>query len=545
MSYLAIGAVTRAIAELLEKKLNKPPLMGGITPKVTTLPPDDERVDDSDGVNLFLYKLSESPYANNMDWRGDRANPNGARRPPLAVTLNYLMTAYARPADVAGREDVTAHQLIGNAMAILHDYPVLNDIHDADFDADLDTQFPKELRDSFEKVKIMLMPASLEEFTKVWTSQNKGYRLSVGYEVSLVQIAPMVPTAGAAPLLQQTPTLQVGTLSGPAIASITPAAGPAGQQVTLEGSDFKMRGRTTSVQVGDIELAETELTLLTENKLIFNIPEVLQRGPKQSISVTAGGRESEPVAYTVEPWISTLQPLRGFTGIPLTIPFDPPAGPTISVEIDGIVAAVTVDAATKLVRATVPVGIVSNGPKPVVLILDDGTPHRSNARVYEVLPMITAVNVTTSGAPAKTTIAVTGQRLNGADVYVRYGKLLLRVGANLNAALVTVEVPRVLSTNLPVSVLVDNRESNTLPPALESIDPPEAFIGDSVTLAGQGLSGQSVVVHFGATNVAVGAHGYGSQLSVMVPVGLAAGVVNVSVTINGNDTNVVPFRVLG
>jgi hypothetical protein len=237
--------------------------------------------------------------------------------------------------------------------------------------------------------------------------------------------------------------------------------------------------------------------------------------------------------------------LRGFTGLPLTIPFDPPPGATIGVEIDGIAAATVVDAANKEVRATVPAGITSNGPKPVVLIVDDGTPRRSNARVYEVLPMITAVNVTTSGAPVKTTIEVTGQRLAGADVHVRYGKLLLRKGANADAGQVTIEVPRALATNLPVSVLIDGRESNTLPPALDNIDPPEAFMGDSVTLAGQGLSGQTVVVRFGAANVPVGPHGYASQLSVRVPAGLAAGVVSVRVTVNGNDTNTVPFTVLG
>jgi hypothetical protein len=82
VSYLAIGAVTKALAELLTKKLNIPPLMGATAFRVTTLPPDDDRVTDDNGINLFLYKVSESPFANNMNWRGDRVSPSGGNRRP-------------------------------------------------------------------------------------------------------------------------------------------------------------------------------------------------------------------------------------------------------------------------------------------------------------------------------------------------------------------------------------------------------------------------------------------------------------------------------
>src|SRR5213592_5077960 len=99
MSYLSIGSVTKALAELLTRKLNKPPLMGAGTFRVTTLPPDDDRVDTADGVNLFLYRVSESPFGRNMDWRGEPNNPKIVKRPPLALTLNYLLTAYAQRGD--------------------------------------------------------------------------------------------------------------------------------------------------------------------------------------------------------------------------------------------------------------------------------------------------------------------------------------------------------------------------------------------------------------------------------------------------------------
>ncbi len=544
MSYLAIGAVTKAIAELLEKKLNKPQLLGTLVPKVTTLPPDDDRVDDDDGVNLFLYRVSEDPFTKNMNWRGDKANPTGARRPPLSLRLHYLLTSYAQQANNAGgREDITAHQLLGNAMAILHEHPVLNDIHDADFDADLDTQFAKELRDSFEKVKITLMPESLEELSKIWTGLNKGYRLSVGYEVSLVQIAPTVPTPPVSAPVQQI-NLEVDTFGPPVIVAVEPPAGPAGAQITLKGTGFKARGRTTLVGVGEHVLAEADLLKLTEDEIVLTVPETLQRGPRLGLVVVVGERESLPAFYEVSPWINSVSPLRGFTGLPLEIPFEVPAGATVSAEIAGAAVVVTVDAARGLVRAVVPAGITTNGPKPVVLIVNDGAPRRSNARLFELLPQLETKVVTTSAAPARTTIALTGQRLNGSDVSVRYGRLLIGRGENLNATQLGAEVSRILPTDLPATVIIDGRESNTIPPLLDKVEPPAAFAGDDVTLSGHSLSGQNVVVSFGASDVNVGAHAAASRLTVGVPPALAAGAHAVKVTVNGNESNTVQFEVL-
>ena len=80
---MAVGLVTRAIAELLDKKLNPPG--GATTLRVTTLAPDDDRVDSDNGVNLFLYRVAESPFAKNNDWIGDRPNLRVIKRPPLSL----------------------------------------------------------------------------------------------------------------------------------------------------------------------------------------------------------------------------------------------------------------------------------------------------------------------------------------------------------------------------------------------------------------------------------------------------------------------------
>jgi len=545
MSFLAIGAVTGSIAELLNKKLNKPPLMGTTTTfRVTTLPPDDDRVNEDNGVNLFLYKVAESPFAKNMNWRGDRSNPVIGDRPPLALSLEYLVTAYAKKVANSAQDDITAHQLLGNAMAVLHDFPVLNNIHDGDFDADVDTQFPAELRDSFEKVKVTLLPTTMEEFSKIWTGLTKPYRLSVVYQVSLIEIAPTVPTRAPAPSVQVA-AVGVNALSTPQIASVKPAQGPAGAQVVITGQGFQSPGAQTVVTVGGIDFAESDLTSISPQKIVLNIPASPQTGPRLPIIVSVQGTESPAGSYLVTPWIARVVPLRGIPGIPLQIPFAVPIGATANVRIDGQAAATTVDPQGKFVTAIVPLSIAGNGPKSVVLILNDGTPKTSNAISFDVLPLITGVSVSTVATPAQTTVTLTGERLAGSDTAVSIAGVSIKVGANANSAQLVGQVNRLLATTTPVSAVIDGRESNALPSQLLRISPSAAFAGDAITLAGTGLGGRNVVVSFGAVTMNVGPQPFGSQFSVNVPGTLGAGTVAVKVTIDGRDTNSVPFTVSG
>jgi hypothetical protein len=540
VSYLAIGAVTKALAELLTRKLNIPPLMGPTTFRVTTLPPDDDRVSDENGINLFLYKVNESPFANNMDWRGDRVSPSIGTRPPLALTLSYMMTAYAKKTGGTAQDDITTQQLLGNAMAILHQNPVLNDIHDSEFDAASDTQFAPELRNAFEKVKVSLLPISMEEFSKIWTGFSKAYRLSVAYEVSLIEIGPLAVPPPPAALVQQT-VVQLAQVQTPSIVSIQPAGGPAGAQISIQGANFRLPGLPTTVSVGDLTFDEPDLLLLSTQQIRLTIPEAATHGPSLPIVVAVGSTKSAPISYTVAPWIDSIVPLRGITGIGLTIPFQIPTGATLSVEIDGQPAPATPDSLGKSVQTVIPQTIASNGPKTVVLLVNAA---RSNARLFEVLPLIQTVNIVTQATPARTTITVTGERLNGQDVGVLAGGLLIKVAPNGNAGQVVAQVDRVLATNIPVAVVVDGRESNVIPPRLDSIDPTQGAPGDQVTLTGASLSGRTVSVSFGANVVPIGAQAFSSRLRIAVPAGLAAGTVPVKVTIDGRDTNTVPFQVI-
>ena len=191
-------------------------------------------------------------------------------------------------------------------MSILHENPVLNDVHDSDFDADIDTQFAPELRNSFERIKISLLPISMEEFSKIWTGLSKAYRLSVGYEVHLVQIGPTTSVPLPAPAVQ-IPKVQIAAFQSPVITSVEPASGPAGTAITIRGTGFTRPGASTLVTVGGDEFSAADLARLTAEEIQLTVPEAPPRGPRLPIVVSIGGQESPPAFYEAPP-VDRLHP---------------------------------------------------------------------------------------------------------------------------------------------------------------------------------------------------------------------------------------------
>lgn len=538
-----MGSVTNAMALLLTKKMNKPPLLGDtFNFRVTTLPPDDERVSEETGINLFLYHVSEHPNLRSTPWRGDRDHPQGSKRPALTLRLNYLMTAYAKRVANGTQDDIAAHWLLGNAMAVFNEHSVLNDIHDADFDADVEMQFAAELRASFEKVKVTLMPTAIEELAKIWTGLTKAYRLSVAYEVSLVQIPPLAPAAPAAPGVQQ-PTVIAVASAPPAIEAITPQTVSTGAQLVISGSSFVQPGATTSVVIGGVELDEEDLISVEDDRIVLLVPSSIKRGPAVKIEVSRAGMTSAPASCRVEPWISSLSPMRGPAGIPITIPIRLPSGAAVAGEIDGqpVVALINADRTSVTLMADLP----TNGPKSVALVISDPAPRRTNALSFEVLPSISSFALATVGAPPRTTITVQGERLAGSEVQLRLGRLLAQVGPVATATSITFQFDRLIATPPDfVSVIVDGRESNRLPRFLSEIRPMRASVGDSIVLAGSGLSGRNVSVHVEGDTVAIGPQPFDSRFEFQVPAGLTPGPRLVRVTVDGSDTNAMPFEVV-
>jgi hypothetical protein len=231
-NFEVIRGVTVTLKQLLVDKLE-------ITPVTITLLPPDVAATGVKGrrVNLFLYLVEENAYLKNQEIPG-QGTLSAYGHPPLSVNLHYLVTGYSE-SDTSNERDLPAQEALADAMRVFHDFPILTQ----DIVA-LDTSLIGE----FERAKISLRPASLDELTKVWGAiPAANYRCSAAYDVSVVQIESKQPRRTALPV--KTRRLHAATMSHPEITSVyrTPIAPTdpkgdtrvaVGQSLTIEGSGF-------------------------------------------------------------------------------------------------------------------------------------------------------------------------------------------------------------------------------------------------------------------------------------------------------------------
>jgi Pvc16 N-terminal domain len=227
---LAIGAVTATLRNLLDKGISAEG--GGL--HTTTLPPEKAQTfgqaDGAGRINLFLYQTHINAAWRNMDMP-NQIKPNETGQPPLALDLFYLLTAYERD---DGDSSVIAHRLLGRAMRVLHDHPLLG----AD---EIRTALPNnDLADQIERIRITPQPMPVEEFSKLWTTFQVGYRISAAYQVSVVLIDST--RAATSPL----PVLKRGSQDRGVISVASPSPSVSGVR-----ADVQPPGLRPNAQLGD------------------------------------------------------------------------------------------------------------------------------------------------------------------------------------------------------------------------------------------------------------------------------------------------------
>jgi hypothetical protein len=118
-----------------------------------------------------LYEILEDAPSRN---RPRPQQPNGtavvSTKPPMALRLHYLLTPW-------GGDPLTEQQILGRAMQALYDDAIL-----------AGTELLAGLQGSTDTLKITLIPLSLEDRSRVWYAIQKPYRLSVNYEVRVVNL---------------------------------------------------------------------------------------------------------------------------------------------------------------------------------------------------------------------------------------------------------------------------------------------------------------------------------------------------------------------
>ncbi len=238
--YQVIAEVSKAFKYILDTKMTTSPLT------VTISSPDEEISNSTNRINLFLYHVVENAHLKNQDWQMN--SPTKMKPPPLSLNLFYLLTPYPQnPNDYTN-----AHLIMGEAMQIIFDNPVLTSEY---------------LNKAAEGVKLILNPINLDEMTKLWNAINKPYRLSVSYEVSVVQIDSCV-TEKEVKLVKER-KVKVRPYSGPPmIEKLDPKSGNIGNTVRIVGSNLK--GEFVEVRIGG-RTAE-KVTVVNNSEISFVVP---------------------------------------------------------------------------------------------------------------------------------------------------------------------------------------------------------------------------------------------------------------------------------
>src|SRR5262249_17798050 len=129
-NFLAIGGGSATLQALLRDRMGLPAGIARTDLQGTVSTPqseDDAQAGEPTRGNLFLYRATENGALKNQMIPG-QGHPSEYGHPPLSLVLHYLLTAYGTTVDVNQVVNETlAHFLLGSAMRVLHDCPVITD----------------------------------------------------------------------------------------------------------------------------------------------------------------------------------------------------------------------------------------------------------------------------------------------------------------------------------------------------------------------------------------------------------------------------------
>ena len=346
-NFKAIAGVSASLQTLLADRMELPADVTRDKLQITVgMPwslPKQPNQQESPGVNLFLYRQTENGSLSNQEIPGmGQAGAYGF--PPLSLDLHYLITAYGSSDNQGFLDEKLAQILLGSAMRVLHDVPVITeDLRTAADEPVLDVS----LRGAFEKIKITREPVGMEDLSKVWTALQQPFRLSATYLVTVVQIesqrARRFPQPVGAPP-DAGPAVYVVQYRFPRIEEVRVRRTPTGPEEpypyarigdTLILRGYNMSGQAVQARLGSIAIP---VTPLSDRRIEVQVPDDLlpggavipedqrlQPGP-QTVEVVLGvpelpqaGFHSNAAVFVLVPSISSASPALGATPRTLTV----------------------------------------------------------------------------------------------------------------------------------------------------------------------------------------------------------------------------------
>jgi len=264
---LAVATVTSALQQLLTAALRTVP--GGAD--VSARAPDRAReapFGAKSQVNVFLYHTTLDAA-----WRNQEppdVKPGESGFPPLPLVLHYLLSAYGQ-----GDDEIKAQTVLGHALGVLHDHPVLGreEFEGLLAGSDLHTQL--------ERIRITPQPLTVDELTKLWTAFQTNARLSACYEVSVVLLSSTRTARTPLPVLRRGERdtgadARVGTV--PPFPTIEHVRLPNGEPAAIAGDVLALTGHHLAGATGVVftpplaTLGPRPPTSVTDNEVTVTVP---------------------------------------------------------------------------------------------------------------------------------------------------------------------------------------------------------------------------------------------------------------------------------
>ncbi len=269
----AIAGVTIMLEFLISQGVSQE-LETGELDLVTIKPPDKAREDgrEVNQINIFLYQTNPNSAWRNLDMP-NKVKPGETGKPPLALNLYYLITAYGKE-----DQDIASHSLLGVAMRVLHDHPL---IRSQDIDraikslkgAKKQLLEDSNLKNQIERISVTSTNLSLEEISRLWGTFQTQYRISAAYEVSVVLIESKIQVKTPLPVLSRGPedrgtSVQTGII--PPLPSLTAIKLPENEFYFTVGKDLILEG----YNLKNSEKVHFEHPLL-ENPIVLENPVIV------------------------------------------------------------------------------------------------------------------------------------------------------------------------------------------------------------------------------------------------------------------------------
>jgi hypothetical protein len=325
-------------------------------------------------LNWFLYRITPNAALMNMEspqtgWTTRRG------RPPLALTLHYLLSADPGELSANGNEMPAAHDALIAVIMLLHEHAILgpDTVIMSSPDRSV-SQVTRALDELVEPLRITLDPVPLETITAVWASGLKSLRLSVAYQISLVTVPSPVPFEPGPPV--QEPVVSVSPSAGPQITTVVPQLISFGRPVTIS-----LTGATETIAVtlsrSDGDPDGTGSWPLTTTPvpggLRADLPgPQLVPGPRVLTATDLAGAwaaGSDTARVTVAPVITAAATLQPGTAVTLQAAHILAEG---QVAFLGLTAAYTFASPTSVI-VTVPAGVAAYADTNIPVSIQSGT----------------------------------------------------------------------------------------------------------------------------------------------------------------------------